>query len=114
MSWHDISSDEPENSYHLFVLGLLVTLSESYAIRSNRESGFGRYDISLVPLDRSSPGFVIEFKKKEATETLEECAERAMEQIIKKSMRPNFRALELRTLTSLPLHSTKKKFCSNR
>ncbi len=84
MSWHDISENEPEKSYHLFVLGLLVVLSESYVVRSNRESGYGRYDISLIPHDHSRPGFVIEFKKKENNETMEECAERALDQIHQK------------------------------
>jgi len=84
MSWHDISGNEPEKSYHLFVLGLLVIFSGSYAIRSNRESGYGRYDILMSPHNQNFPGLIIEFKKKESNETMEECANRGLEQIINK------------------------------
>ncbi len=84
MSWHDISEDVPESSYHLFVLGLLVVFSQSYVVKSNRESGYGRYDIVVIPHDLLQPGFVIEFKKKNANESMEECAYRALEQIHQK------------------------------
>ena len=55
MSYYDIPENEPEKSYHLFVLGLLVTLSRSYLVRSNRESGYGRFDIVLIPQRHASP-----------------------------------------------------------
>lgn len=64
ISYHDIPEDEPEKSYHLFVLGLLVVLGNRYAIRSNRESGYGQYDIMLIPKNLSNVGIIIEFKKK--------------------------------------------------
>ena len=76
----------PENFYHGFVLGLMVDQTENYIITSNRESGYGRYDIMLEPIDKSNekqPGIVIEFKvinpKKE--KTLEETVEAALKQI---------------------------------
>ena len=53
---------QPERFYHGFVLGLLVELQGSYRLRSNRESGFGRYDVMLEPLDKSGYGIIIEFK----------------------------------------------------
>lgn len=54
---------EPERFYHGFVLGLLVELRGRYAVRSNRESGYGRYDVMLAPLDpETDDGIVIEFK----------------------------------------------------
>lgn len=53
---------EPERFYHGFVLGLLVDLQGRYAITSNRESGFGRYDIMLMPKDNTDAGIIIEFK----------------------------------------------------
>jgi hypothetical protein len=49
MSIYDLPSDEPEKSYHLFVLGLLVFLIDSYQVKSNRERGYGRYDLMLIP-----------------------------------------------------------------
>ena len=56
------SDRQPERFYHGLVLGLLVDLQDEYAIRSNRESGFGRYDVMLVPKDRTRNAYVIEFK----------------------------------------------------
>ena len=80
---------EPERFYHGFVLGLLADQAEQYEIRSNRESGFGRYDVMMIPRDRqssNSPAFILEFKVrnpgKEAS--LEETVQTALEQIEKK------------------------------
>lgn len=56
------SSAAPERFYHGFVLGLLVELRDTYRVRSNRESGYGRYDIMLEPLRPGLDGMVIEFK----------------------------------------------------
>lgn len=43
------STEKPEHFYHGFVLGLMVELADQYSITSNRESGFGRYDVMLEP-----------------------------------------------------------------
>ncbi|MFG6364658.1 AAA family ATPase [Schaedlerella sp.] len=74
---------ESERFYHGFVLGLLVELSDKYRITSNRESGFGRYDVMLEPLGSSEDAVIIEFKvcsarKKQA---LEDAAAEALDQI---------------------------------
>ena len=54
---------EPERFYHGFVLGLMVDLADRYVITSNRESGYGRYDIMLKPKkDKNLPAIIIEFK----------------------------------------------------
>ena len=80
----------PENFYHGFVLGLMVDQIDNYIITSNRESGYGRYDIMLEPIDKTNekyPGIVIEFKvinpRKE--NTLEETVASALEQIEEKN-----------------------------
>ncbi len=52
----------PERFYHGFVLGLLVDLSGRYVVTSNRESGFGRYDVMLEPLNKEDDGIILEFK----------------------------------------------------
>ena len=74
---------EPERFYHGFVLGLLADQAEQYEIRSNRESGFGRYDVMMIPKNRQNPAFILEFKVrnpgKEAS--LEETVQTALEQI---------------------------------
>lgn len=62
-SYFDVSGNEPEKFYHAFVLGMIVTLRKSYMIKSNRESGYGRYDIMLIPHDKTGRGIIFEFKK---------------------------------------------------
>ena len=83
------SDEEPERFYHGLVLGLMVDQVDNYILSSNRESGFGRYDIMLEPIDKNNeklPGIVIEFKvfnqKKE--DTLEETVKNALRQIKEK------------------------------
>ena len=56
---------EAEKAYQSYVLGLLAVLGDDYAIRTNRESGEGRYDIMLMPHDKSRHGVVIEIKRME-------------------------------------------------
>ena len=74
---------EPERFYHGFVLGLLVELRERYEIKSNRESGYGRYDVMLVPLNESDAAIVIEFKVQdhETEKTLQDTVQIALRQI---------------------------------
>ncbi|MBE6123027.1 MAG: hypothetical protein E7190_10025 [Erysipelotrichaceae bacterium] len=79
------SEQNPEKFYHGLVLGMIVTLKNRYAITSNRESGYGRYDILMKPLNDTDPAFVIEFKVKSDTEKdPEETAQRALKQIREK------------------------------
>lgn len=61
-SYYDIGG-EPEKVYQSYVLGLLAIIGDDYVIRSNRESGDGRYDILLIPHDRERYGIVIEIKQ---------------------------------------------------
>lgn len=77
---------EPERFYHGFVLGLMVDLQDKYRLRSNRESGFGRYDVMLEPLDDTVDGVIIEFKvRKPRTEnSLEDTVAAALAQIEEK------------------------------
>ena len=77
------SVQEPERFYHDFVLGLIVSLAGKYHITSNRESGFGRYDIMLEPLDGELPAIIMEFKvfNKRKEKSLEETVENALLQI---------------------------------
>jgi hypothetical protein len=80
------SKDAPERFYHGFVLGLIVELDGRFEIKSNRESGFGRYDIMLIPKDRESDkAYIIEFKvKKQNEENLAATLKNAIAQIEEK------------------------------
>lgn len=76
---------EPERFYHGFVLGLIVDLKRRYVITSNRESGFGRYDIILEPLSEQDDAIIIEFKvRKKRENSLEETLQNALKQIEEK------------------------------
>ena len=77
---------EPERFYHGFVLGLLADQAEQYEIRSNRESGFGRYDVMMIPKNQKntdSLAFILEFKVRNPgkEKSLEETVQTALEQI---------------------------------
>ena len=77
---------EPECFYHGFVLGLLVELDGDYTVTSNRESGFGRYDVMIEPTDRNKHAFILEFKVHDADdgETLADTVRAAHAQIEEK------------------------------
>ncbi len=74
---------QPERFYHGFVLGLIVELQGKYKLRSNRESGFGRYDVVLEPMDSANDGIIMEFKvrKPRTEESLEDTVAAALQQI---------------------------------
>ena len=80
------SRTEPERFYHGFVLGLMVDLSDRYVLTSNRESGFGRYDIMLEPKNNDDNAYIIEFKvhKPKKESTLEDTVAAALAQIEEK------------------------------
>ena len=77
---------EPERFYHGFVLGLLVELKPKYEVLSNRESGYGRYDVMLVPKNKTENAYVFEFKVHDHDEenTLEDTVQAALQQIADK------------------------------
>lgn len=80
------SDAEPERFYHGFVLGLMVELEGRYDITSNRESGFGRYDVMLEPFEKSDDAIIIEFKVQDMNteKTLEDTVQTALTQIKEK------------------------------
>ena len=76
-------AEEPERFYHGFVLGLMVELADKYVIQSNRESGFGRYDVMLEPRHAKDDAIILEFKvhDEEDEETLRDTVQEALKQI---------------------------------
>lgn len=83
---HPSDRTQPERFYHGFVLGLLVELRDQYEVRSNRESGYGRYDVMLIPRQKNQLAFVLEFKVYNAQEELklEDTVQSALLQIEEK------------------------------
>ena len=88
LSYYDIQKDQPEHTYHMLVLGMLTQVQHLYHIRSNRESGQGRYDILLKPKAGKPDlyGVIIEIKK--GTDKLDQ----AMEQIRQKEYAQELRS----------------------
>ncbi len=80
---HPSETTEPERFYHGFVLGLMVDLGDRYTITSNRESGFGRYDVMLEPLSDTDDAIILEFKVHDPDEeaALADTVQAALEQI---------------------------------
>jgi hypothetical protein len=77
------SKEEPERFYHGFVLGLMVDLNDRYVLTSNRESGFGRYDVMLEPRNPGDDAIILEFKvqDREDEKDLQDTVKAALRQI---------------------------------
>lgn len=84
MSYFDATT-EPEKFYHGFILGILVGLQQTHEVRSNRESGYGRADIWVVPKDPAKLGVILEFKRADQKKALGAEAKKALQQIKDKS-----------------------------
>ena len=80
------AESEPERFYHGFVLGLMVDLENRYIITSNRESGFGRYDIMMEPKNKQDHAIILEFKVQDAFDEkeLSDTVDAALKQIDEK------------------------------
>lgn len=83
-SYFDTQGKNKEQIYHVFVLGLIAHLMEYYYIKSNRESGDGRYDVMMLPKDKNRKGIIFEFKVLLTGATMDElkaAAQQALQQI---------------------------------
>ena len=83
VSYHDAT--QPESFYHGLLLGLSVFLEGRYRVESNRESGYGRFDIAFFPLKDGAPGVILELKSAKSEEAMEEKAKEALRQIGEKA-----------------------------
>ena len=102
-SYMDVGKNTAENFYHAFVLGILVGLKDTYYVNSNRESGFGRYDIMLEPKDKNGNSFIMEFKVMENMEekTIEDTIENAKKQIEEKRYEENLKERGFTNITKM-------------
>ncbi|MGL5087755.1 MAG: AAA family ATPase [Clostridium sp.] len=110
-SYFDAKGQDPENVYHAFVLGMLVSLNGIYEVRSNRESGIGRYDVCLIPKDTSKLGVIFEFKRydKEDEESIEEIMDEALDQIEKMKYDTKLKAKGVENIAKLGVVFNKKE-----
>jgi len=93
MSYHDLSG-ESEKVCHALVLGMLVWMSWKYEIRSNRESGHGRYDLMLKPKDPEGQGIIIEFKRLDEEDEEEKNEKDDKKKIPQKALEKALRQIE--------------------
>ena len=102
-SYMDVGENTAENFYHAFVLGMLVGLKDSYYVNSNRESGFGRYDIMLEPKEKDGNSFIMEFKvlENEEEKTIEDTIENAKNQIEEKKYEESLKERGFTNITKI-------------
>ena len=102
-SFMDVGENTAENFYHAFVLGMLVGLKDSYYVNSNRESGYGRYDIMLEPKDKNGNSFIMEFKvyRKEKEKDINDTIESAKKQIEERKYEENLQEKGFTNITKI-------------
>jgi hypothetical protein len=110
-SYFDTAGPEPERFYHGLVVGLLAGLGSRYEVRSNRESGFGRCDVMVLPRAAGQPGVALELKRvdAEAGESVETALAAALSQITAREY-----ATELRARGAAPVHEMAAVFDGKR
>ena len=111
-SFFDVGENTAENFYHAFVLGMLVGLKDKYFVKSNRESGYGRYDIMLEPKDKNGNSFIMEFKISENMEekNLEKLIEEAKKQIEEKKYEQELKEKGFTNITTMIFAFKGKEF----
>ena len=102
-SFFDVGENTAESFYHAFVLGMLVGLKDTYYVKSNRESGYGRYDIMLEPKDKNKNSFIMEFKIAEDIEekSIEKLVEEAKKQIEEKKYEQELKERGFKNITKM-------------
>ena len=102
-SFMDVGENTAENFYHAFVLGMLVGLKDSYYVNSNRESGYGRYDIMLEPKDKNGNSFIMEFKvyREEKEKDINDTIENAKKQIEERKYEENLQKKGFTNITKM-------------
>ena len=102
-----------ESFYHGLMLGLIALMDNRYKIKSNRESGDGRYDISMFPKEERNPGIIMELKWKKAlsTEELDRLAEDALVQIEDMRYDSEMKEEGIKEILKFGIAFTGKKVC---
>ncbi|NDB81893.1 MAG: hypothetical protein EB127_04000 [Alphaproteobacteria bacterium] len=108
-SYFDFNSNTPEAIFHVFVLGLVVGLRKNYVISSNKEAGYGRFDVMLLPKNKDKQGILLEFKTAETIEELPAKAQEALDQIKDKEYFHIFKQHEITKVLAIGL-----AFCGKR
>ena len=109
VSYHDAANGE--SFYHGMMLGFCVLLKDSHIVQSNRESGYGRFDLALIPTDRRYYGVLMEFKRAADEGQLEEKALEALAQIEELSYIAEFQQRQIEKVWKYGIAFCGKKVC---
>ena len=109
VSYHDAANGE--SFYHGMMLGFCVLLKDSHIVESNRESGYGRFDLALIPTDRRYYGVIMEFKRAADEGQLEEKALEALAQIEELSYIAEFQQRQIEKVWKYGIAFCGKKVC---
>lgn len=101
-----------ESFYHGFMLGIsALFLDKQYIVESNRESGYGRFDIAIFPKDTQKAGVILEFKAADRTESLEKQADEALQQIQDRQYEVEFAKQEIASVWKYGVAFCGKQVC---
>lgn len=109
VSYHDAANGE--SFYHGMMLGFCVLLKDSHIVESNRESGYGRFDLALIPTDRRYYGVIMEFKRAADEGQLEDKALEALAQIEELSYIAEFQQRQIEKVWKYGIAFCGKKVC---
>ncbi|MDX1916699.1 MAG: AAA family ATPase [Rickettsiaceae bacterium] len=102
-SYFDFNTNTPESVFQAFVLGFIVGLKDNYIINSNREAGYGRLDVVLIPKNKKNQGILLEFKTSKIVEELATKAQEALTQIKNKEYFQLFKQHEIEKVLAIGL-----------
>ncbi len=102
-SHFDVKGTHPEKFYHGFVLGLMASLHKTHIIKSNHESGYGRYDVMIIPRDITQRGVVMEFKNVEENDDINTIAKSALQQVNDKNYETELRQAGITSILKMGL-----------
>lgn len=109
VSYHDAANGE--SFYHGMMLGFCVLLKDTHIVESNRESGYGRFDLALIPTDRRYYGVIMEFKRAADEAQLEDKALEALAQIEELSYIAEFQQRQIEKVWKYGIAFCGKKVC---
>ena len=109
VSYHDAANGE--SFYHGMMLGFCVLLKDTHIVQSNRESGYGRFDLALIPTDRRYYGVIMEFKRAADEGQLEDKALEALAQIEELSYIAEFQQRQIEKVWKYGIAFCGKKVC---
>ncbi|RZI45500.1 AAA family ATPase [Rickettsiales endosymbiont of Peranema trichophorum] len=110
-SYFDFNKNTPEQIFHVFILGLVVGLRGAYYIRSNQESGLGRFDVVMLPKQSERAGILLEFKATDDPKKLKAKAKEGLKQVKDNQYLELFRQNGVKEVLAIGLAFCGKQLC---